>query len=956
MVFVLVEIDCFNALRKIDPVLTARLVSDLDKILKSKVCVSKKITGSVFTYGYVLDLPDIKGFFSHVREAYEYLLSIKDDLRGFTVLIDQSEGVLSKIQERNTVRKIYEIWENESLCVSYEAYDLFAEMSEYIKFDTFYKVFSADTVTVGDEENLTEFLAKTEEMEKLLDTFEPLLNNEKRGLFFYYSNELSGIPYIAYSISALLEGDVVFPWLFLFPEDHDYSQVYPFVRCSGKDNFGFVSSFLNGTEKNVWDQFVPLLSVSDISLYEEDAIIIFRLYLAAYSRFLENKNLPFIVYLLDVDRFNERTLEIIAGILEEFLEDQAVIPFLFSHTPDVPACFHNFPVVKYHSDGWTSLYEEVEERCSPVSLFHSRLLEKQHGGVTCPGMGATRSFLDTFDSYTRRILYLSSLLKGLLTPGKIIEFLAEEDFDRIKYEKAFNDLLRYGFLYPEHIRPVFPQLLPELRKIHGEIETSFFKKLFVLYRDKNDTPVRVSLLLADICYEIEEPLPGIYFIFQGVKNLIRGGKTEEAVTLLKEVSHRINGSLPENNELLAIYNQLFLMAALFDSREQLAREFYDTVFSSGEMKNARINLEQDIILSEYYYASYDYTKALSAAKEALLIIQTQGNSPAESSVNFLLGKIMLGTQRIEEAKDYFRIAREFPHTHSIRGLLCEIYYFESVTHYIHGNLSESIRLIRKGSALSGKQGERRWQFFFCFMEGRINFDLGRYADAVKKFSECLTLSEIYTFHESVPVLYRWLARSFLYSGRRKEGKRILSRYADSAEGLFFFSEYFYLEGQYREALRMVEQALEKEHNIIKVFHSPLFDLRESGFEYIEDLVFLMDDGHGVLFHLIQAFKAFLSVLVSPSSHGIEELTRLTRDKKLSDIDPYNGFYFFLHALCITEKPGTDDLDRLTLLSKALRHVQTIASRIDVPAERIDYLNKNHWNSKLLSAGKKNKLL
>ena len=92
------------------------------------------------------------------------------------------------------------------------------------------------------------------------------------------------------------------------------------------------------------------------------------------------------------------------------------------------------------------------------------------------------------------------------------------------------------------------------------------------------------------------------------------------------------------------------------------------------------------------------------------------------------------------------------------------------------------------------------------------------------------------------------------------------------------------------------------------------------------------------------------------TEGRTELVRLTREDRLSDIDLNNGYYYYLHALTLPENTGAEAVDRLTLLSKALRHIQQTASHIDDPKERQMFLMDNYWNSGLMKEGRAHKLI
>lgn len=955
MIYVQIEIVGFNSLKKIDLAFTDNLAAELDRILKNNSCIGKNYSGFIFSYCYAPELQDLKKLFTSVQEVWGYLHSISENLRGFTIFIDQVKGGLSKLQQKSVIKRIYRITEHESLCVSSEAIDLFKSMAEFIHTGGIYKMVSPDRVQIKDDEGIASYLSKTEGMDIILDAFQPLLNAQKKGLFFCYGYGIPGLSFLSYIIAKKIEGRTEnIPWLILNPEKNDFTYIFSLVHCLNKKFIKELSDYLTITEGRAWEHLSHLLTFRDMPLYEEDAILIFKLYLSAYSRFLKKQNLPVIVFLVEIDNFEDQSLEIIADILQECAWELDIIPFLFSNNSDIPACFRNFPAEKWDYKEWDKNEENTKNIESPVTKYHTFLLEQQNGG-RFTGINASLHLINHFDSYTRRILYLSTIFPDMFTPLEMTGLLTNDNSEKIKYSRAFKILVAYGFFYPERYIPVFPDLLDTLKKNHSAEDELFFKASVLFFANK-DGNSQLFMNLADSFSKIGDRERELDFRLKAVRDLIQQRKTEQAIRILKESFNLIENLSRDKKKWTFKYNKLFLEAALFDSRLQLAEDFFNTILSSGGYSDGNTERERYIIFAEYFYARYMYQKALDPAKKALLLVQKGDYPYIESDINTLLGKIMLGMQRLEEAKDYLRIARELLDNSGDQKLIVKIYYFESVTYYIYGNISESSRLIKKGIELAEAYGMRRWQILSLFLKGRIYFDLGKYNKASDIFIDCLTLAELYHFRESEESIYIWIARTMVYGGNYREGNRILAYYHDSTEGSFFYAEYLYFNGRYKEALEVITHSIQLEKDTIRILGSPDFVLKGSGFEYIEDLVFVMSDGHSVLLHLLQAFKAFLSVLSNTSSQGIEDLVRLTREEKLSDIDPYNGLYFFLHALCLQKKPGMDDLDRLTLLSKALRHVQTIASRIDVPSERIDYLNRNYWNSRLVSEGRKNKLL
>lgn len=952
MIEILVEINGFHSLEKIDSSFTEKLLGDLKSILGDDPSVLMKRTGSCFLFGFSPGINDLNRLIHSILGMHDYLGSIAGQLRGFNILVNQTKGIISKIEHDAFVTDIYTLEPDGSLFVSNSAAGLFEGYSDFEEADGYLRMVSHKNLQIKAEGGALDFVGKTKEHEEFTASFTPLLNGERKGLFFFYSHEVQGIPYMGYSLSRYIEGSGEnkdsLPWFYIFPERNDFSGYSALTRSFNPEFASDVPSFLTDTEKKVWEELYSLIHPEYSVMYEEDAVLLFRLYLSAYGRYFKSMNFPPIVYIFEVDEMKEPAVYSIAEVIEDLSAELSLIPVVFSGKQDIPACFQNFNSIKYN-------FGKDESAASPVSQYHSSLLRKQKD-INLSADDAAKFLLGELDLYSRRLLSLMFLLDGLFVFKEIIDFLCDEDSDRMKYLNAYNNLVSYGYIYPDRMRCVFPELVSEFDELKSGSGEKILDRIYARYAKRIDLDPQLLGSLYTVFEFAGDFDRTVEFKLAVVHSLIDRNNTEAALPLIKEIKKLLKkrGLVGSDRDIYT--DVLFLKAALSDSRIPLVNDLIQKLNKADNLKDERVKMILKAALSEAFYSGYEYQYALKPAKDALLIAQSAGFAEEESGINTLLGKIMLGKQRIEEAKDYFRISIETAASGNGKFPLSKTYYLGAVTYYVYGNLSESMRLLETSLEVSRETGNRNWEIITLFAKGRINFDLGRYQAAINLFSESLSVARIYNRMESHEIIYPWIGRSLVYSGKRETGGRILENHQESAEGTFFYSEYLYFKGRYSEAEEMVNRALEMDNDNLHLFISTDFKLDSSGFKYMEDLVFVANDGRGVLSHLLRVFSAYLSVLNYNPAKGTSELERLTRDDKLSDIDPFNGLYYFFQALSLPEKEGVDSLDRLTMLSKALRHVQTVASRIDFPKDRRAFLTGNYWNSRLMADAKKNKLL
>ena len=194
-------------------------------------------------------------------------------------------------------------------------------------------------------------------------------------------------------------------------------------------------------------------------------------------------------------------------------------------------------------------------------------------------------------------------------------------------------------------------------------------------------------------------------------------------------------------------------------------------------------------------------------------------------------------------------------------------------------------------------------------------------------------------------MQRWLARSLVYDGRVRRGLAVLRDQSGDPESCFFLAEALLRTGDHAEAIAALDRGL----NATAPPRPSVEGIAwSSGFASLEDRAVGVSAGTRVLLHQMMALRGFILAESGRTADGVEEMHRLTRELRISEIDPYNRVYFYLYSLILPESGELNVEDGTTVLGKAVRYIQQRTSRMDDYAHKTDFLRRNYWNARLMS--------
>ncbi|MDC7225526.1 MAG: hypothetical protein PQJ61_02035 [Spirochaetales bacterium] len=697
--------------------------------------------------------------------------------------------------------------------------------------------------------------------------------------------------------------------------DDETDVTSPFLRSIDKNLIPMVEGYLEGVELKTWRAGKYRFEHNNSDYPEEYFFSTYCLYLKGVLRSFKEALQPPVIIFTGLKKTSDTFLRYAVRILEYLNEDSSPFVFIIGEDNEI-----DFKLYDYFSD-------TREVRCGER--------------IEAPDRAGKLSYLNS------RLLYILDLFEGIFEAVMMEDFLIKLGFSQSEIALGLRTLESEGcIIVSRYVKVVRTRSLSKLADKISEKEEIFNTMAVFLseniYSGRTMDYGRSAVKLAGASDMMQVGAA----VFKCLTVMLDYGRSSFVLNYLAEYKQLV----PVLSDALEL--RCFLIEYNKTAGLNVLKGFPDNPESPTDMNNSLLLLEA----SRYFYAMSDYQRALDYVKKVLIFLQ-EGDFPRlEGTVFIELGVLMLCKGKLLESSEYLNLAVE-----KLTGCgddfnLMKAYLFTAVQQYIWGSLDASLESTDKSLDIADNSGRKEWQFYIEFFKCRLFFELGRYYDAEKLLSDCLLRSEIYRDDERKKIFSAWTARACIYQGKIYRGINMLLSLNEDPEVLFFLSEAYYFNGNMEKAVESIEKA-GSEEAYFNLGFMPLEQITwKNGFTSIEGRVLRSDKGTGVLLHNIKALQAFLLGLTGNREYGTEILFTLTRDEKISENDPYNRLYFYLYCQLLEIRQNTAMVDKLTLISKALKYLQQTSSRINNPRVRQQFMLKNYWNSRLVSEAQKEKLI
>jgi len=346
-------------------------------------------------------------------------------------------------------------------------------------------------------------------------------------------------------------------------------------------------------------------------------------------------------------------------------------------------------------------------------------------------------------------------------------------------------------------------------------------------------------------------------------------------------------------------------------------------------------------------------ETLTLIKRAIMVYQDRDDQAGLARGNLDFGLVLLAQEDVLEAREYFQLASKMAASSGDLFEQIRADVLQMTSTFIHGNFSRVLNQAATLSERTSKAGMREIQLFSEFANARSHFELGRYEDAAASFERGCSRARFYGWKVPGDLFRRWLARALVYDSRTRRGISMLSDEPESRESCFFLGEAWLRFGDHGKALEAFDRATELPADPRSSVEAIAWNTGYAGFE---DRAIGVFDGARVIDHQLLALRGYVLAESGRLEEGVQEMHRLTRELKVSEIDPFNRLYYYLYSLILPESGDLNIDDRSTVLGRAVRHIQERTSRLDKYSHKTDFLRRNYWNNRLMSHAQSSNLV
>ncbi len=779
-------------------------------------------------------------------------------------------------------------------------------------------------------------------------------------------------------------------------------------RSSWDERHGLLESILGSADP----RFCP-------DTFERDLQILYGLLVQSFVRRMDNLLLPAFMACDAVQSYSSGTLEVLAMLFKQFLPSHVFMPVLLSEKPYLPPELRDFPYRKLRvptlSDAkiqdmssqfvtgtvashrsTVAIREESGGRIGSIFyLFYNlrrgaessadlpegtsaHTAETERAGDSSSDSEILRSgqvppallqpwlLISGLNAIEQTVLYAAMLSWEVIDGDRLAEILGDFDIPTARVREVISSLSSMGLTRTETCPcPTMPELEQPLHVLLDrraeEIRSFLARKLYAQWKAGE---LGLSRVLFDIVRGVIPPGDDIVLFRSLVRSLLDRRQLPEAFDLLYPncpydlSAHRKRAEDELSAAVVATVLGLRLRLALLAGDRHGADGVYG---EAGEIAAEPVSVELgDMFLqvARYAGAHADQASAQNLIKRAILIYQDAGDRRGLSAAHTEFGLVMLAGEQLADAREYFSIAAKNVDPGDFIYEYVRASTLEIVGMFVYGALTRVNEHVGRLSDLAEKAGMREWTLLHRFIRARSLFEFGRYEEAGRDLEHALTLAQVYQNGAAYSVLLAWLARCLAYTRRPQRAIETLEGLAVRRETLFFRAEAYILEEKFAQALPLLEDAISFADS--GAGRTDEVAQWTDGFSDLEDLAVGGVGSGGVLLHMVKAFHGYALARDGHRIEGIAELHRLTREERVSPLDPYNHLYYYLYGTILPDARETNRdpsfEDRLTVLGKAVRNLQERLGRMEQYADNISYQRQNLWNRLLFDEARAHNLL
>lgn len=976
MFYLLVELNSYRQLRRLKHDILHDIEHRISAILAD--CGASPVSSENGQYYFRFDSVRA-GEHEHILDTAVrvrgYLDQYSSSLAGFSVYldVDQTNSTESAVRQlrsmalRTAIEQ--EVVVGEAAAIAVEPYARLEKRGSFFVVGEKHERPSVSATSYRD------FLKRETAIESILDACEQFVNRRMGGAVLIHGPEDVGKGIAAFHAAMKIYGRDGEGWPF---EVGPMGAVgfAPLAYCLTTSRLHLLETAMSRAERTLFRRHraaIDGLRTTEptdefVDSPDTDIAIAFRSVAFAYLRLMASQNLPAFFVCYGAHDYDQASLRILQSVLKD-LDGSPAIVLLTSEKPFLPMALRELPHTKLEIrrptvDEWRKMAARVTGPAlgsasvlSTVSgghaVFHSLVAEHAFSRDELQNRlpPSTRLLAALEDEYVETMLAVT-LVDGALTVELLSVFMGELGVARVRTPELVNDLQRLGYLrrsvmlssavqglaeaisvaFPATARKVTTAMVHFLRPALAAT-----KPVYAFILDAGDAQLAVQSVAAYL------------------DDLLERRRFREARTALYGTLPAFRGSSETQNRStlhLLLYVHRLRLALL--SRDEATA---DRVFPGW--RNLTVYSPTSTIHGDYLFTKAQYLNAkgarddgLTLVKKAILAYQEADAPRGVARANAEFGLVLLSQGNVSAARDYFAIAtRTGAQLGDRRGAL-HAGLLELGTDVSLGNLTRAREKAENLKAEAERLALRREELYFDFVLGRIAFELGTYERAEAIFTTALCDADILQEDEARSLLQRWLGRSVAYRGAPKRGLEIVDATAAGAEGVLFRVEALILLGQYGDAAKAALAAPDPASSTS--FRPGEALAWDSGFANIEDRS--ADAADGVVSHLVSAFAAYAQAEHGEPAAGIEILHRLTRAGGSAIRDPYAALYLLLYSEILPENGGEELEDMVTILGKAVKHLQERTSRIDNYADKTSYLRKSYWNAFLTEKAKRYNLV